>query len=149
MTKVQDRYRVYVAGAYSGPDVITILDNMRHGMNVAHQVLKSGYAPFAPWMDYLFSFMGQTFLNEYYEYSIAWLKVSDAMLLVPGWEDSKGTKKEIEIAQQMGIPIFKTLSELHTWREAKRLEQHKRVLKGVNVEVNINGTTASRINRLG
>jgi len=116
-----DMVRVYVAGPYSGPDVITILDNMRRGLRVSHQVLKHGFAPFAPWLDYLFSLIGETTLEEYYAYSIAWLKVSDCVLLVPGWETSKGTKKELEIASELGLPVFESIDELLEWDLSRTL----------------------------
>jgi len=55
-------------------------------------------------------------VNMFYEYSLTWLEVSDIMFLVPGWEKSKGTLKEIEIANKLGIKIvteFGDLNEIH------------------------------------
>ena len=49
----------------------------------------------------------------FYEYSLTWLEVSDIIFLVPGWEDSKGTLKEIEIAKKLGIKIATNLEELY------------------------------------
>jgi len=34
--------RVYVAGAYSGPDVLTVIDNMRRGLKLAAKVQRAG-----------------------------------------------------------------------------------------------------------
>lgn len=108
--------RIYVAGAYSGPDVITILDNMRKGMRLSTEVMIAGYAPFVPWFDFHFQLMireGEIItLRQYYDYSIAWLSVSDAVIVVPNWENSTGTKKELEIARSMNIPIVYSLDEL-------------------------------------
>ncbi len=43
----------------------------------------------------------------YYELDLEFLKRSaDAVLAVPGWENSKGATKEIELAKQLGLPIF-------------------------------------------
>ena len=39
----------------------------------------------------------------------------DAMLLVPGWENSEGTLGEIEFCKERGIPYFETVSELEKW----------------------------------
>jgi hypothetical protein len=105
-------YRIYIAGAYSAADVLSVFANMRRGMNVAYTVLKAGYAPFVPWFDYHFSLMGPMELNEYYAYSLAWLEASDAILVVEGWENSKGTKNEIERAKALNIPVFFNLEEL-------------------------------------
>ena len=108
--------RIYIAGAYSADNVITILDNIREGMRRATKVLLLGYAPFCPWLDFHFQLMLQEgeilTVEDYYRYSIAWLKVSDAMLLVPGWQSSKGTKTEMEKADKMGIPIYYDIKEL-------------------------------------
>lgn len=102
--------RIYIAGAYSADNVISVLDNMRDGMRLATKVFLLGYSPFVPWFDFHFQLMlhdnEKLTINDYYGWSIDWLEVSDAMLLVPNWENSKGTIAEIEIAKKIGIPIF-------------------------------------------
>lgn len=108
--------RVYVMGAYSANNVIGVLDNIRKGMRLATEVLLAGYAPFVPWFDFHFQLMLREnevlTVNDYYEYSLAWLEVSEACILVPGWKGSKGTLKEIERANRLCIPIFDSLQEL-------------------------------------
>ena len=108
--------RIYIAGAYSADNVITILDNIREGMRLATKVLLLRYSPFCPWLDFHFQLMlrgdEKLTVEDYYTYSIAWLEVSDAMLLVPGWQNSKGTKDEMEIAYKMDIPILYDIIEL-------------------------------------
>lgn len=108
--------RIYIAGAYSANNVITVLDNMREGMRLATKVLLLGYAPFCPWLDFHFQLMlreGEILtVEDYYRYSIAWLRVSHAMLLVPNWQRSTGTKDEMEIADKMPIPIYYDINEL-------------------------------------
>lgn len=98
------------------PDVITILDNMRNGMRLSTEVMLAGYAPFVPWFDFHFQLMireGESIsLQQYYDYSLAWMEVSDAVLLVPGWESSKGTMKEMDRAMQLNIPIYNSLDNL-------------------------------------
>lgn len=110
------RKRVYVAGAYSATDVISVLNNMREGMRLSTQVFLLGYAPFCPWLDHHFQFMlrpdEHLSVKDYYDYSIAWLEASDAMVLVPGWEKSTGTLNEIKRAEELGIPIYYDLMEL-------------------------------------
>lgn len=108
--------RVYVAGAYSAPNVIGVFDNMRRGLRVSHEVLKAGFAPFAPWLDYQFALLGEVTLEEFYRYSLAWLEASDAVLVVPeGAEQSKGTQAELARARELGIPVFWSLSTLQEW----------------------------------
>ena len=75
--------RVYVAGAYSADNVLGVLDNMRRGMRLSTEVFVNGFAPFCPWLDYHYTLMLQEgeeiSLNDYYQYSLAFLLVSDAL----------------------------------------------------------------------
>jgi hypothetical protein len=109
--------RVYVAGAYSADNVIDVLGNMRRGLRLSCQVLQAGMAPFSPWLDFQFGLLESITLQQYYQYSLAWLEASDAVLVVPqGAEQSKGTQHEIQRAQELGIPVFWSLTELKQWR---------------------------------
>lgn len=107
---------VYVAGAYSADNVISVLDNMRIGMRKATELLLAGYAPFCPWLDFHFQLMlqGEEKLTvpDYYDYSMAWLEKSDAVLVLPNSENSKGTQAEIARARVLGIPVVETIAEL-------------------------------------
>ena len=108
--------RVFVAGAYSGNDVLRILENIRKGINLSKDVILAGHSPFCPWSDFLFSLVlrdkESISLDTYYQFSIDWLRVSDCILLVNGWENSKGTLHEIEKANEWGIPVFETIEEI-------------------------------------
>ncbi len=111
--------KIYIAGAYSATDVITILDNIREGLRLSTEVFLAGFAPFSPWLDFHFQLMlrpGETLtIQNYLDYSMEWLRVSDAVLLVPGWQDSKGTKAEIQEAMSLGIGVFQDLEILKGW----------------------------------
>ena len=102
--------RIYIAGAYSADNVISVLDNMREGMRLATKVFLLGYSPFVPWFDFHFQLMlrgnEKLTVDDYYRYSLDWLEVSDAMLLVPNWNTSKGALSEIKRADELKIPIF-------------------------------------------
>jgi hypothetical protein len=114
--------RIYCAGAYSAPNVIEVFANMKRGMQLAVRVLQAGMAPFCPWLDYQFSLMSEkpVTLEHYYNYSMSWLLVSDAVIVVPeNAETSKGTQAEIKKAQELGIPVFYEFEELLKWKEAR------------------------------
>ncbi len=108
--------RIYIAGPYSGSNVIEILDNIRKGMKLATQVFLKGYSPFCPWLDFHFQLMlheGETLsVDDYYRYSIDWLEVSDAMLVLPNSENSKGVQMELKVAKEMYIPIFYSIEKM-------------------------------------
>jgi len=108
--------RVYVAGSFSADNVISVLDNMRIGMRASVEVLLAGFSPFCPWLDYHFNLMlreGEKLrVEDFYNYSLAWLDVSDAMFVIPNSESSKGTQAEIIRAKELNIPIFYTMELL-------------------------------------
>ena len=105
--------RVYVAGPYSGPNVIDILAKMRKGLMVTIDVLKKGHAPFSPWLDFQFGLVADDItIDMYYRFSMEWLEGAEAVLMVPGWEISKGASKERDRAIELGIPVYYSVDEL-------------------------------------
>ena len=121
--------RIFVAGAYNGNDVISILDNMKNGMREATELFLEGFAPFVPWFDFHFQLMlrkGEKLtLQNYYDYSLSWLLVSDAVYVVPGWEKSKGTLGEITIAKESGIPLFFDKQKLKKYFKTRKTNEDK------------------------
>ena len=110
--------KVYIAGPYSADNTIGTLKNIGKGERLAGKVLRAGFAPHCPWHDKDFSIKLPDVdftVQQLYDYSIAWLLVSDCVLLLPGWEKSKGTLREIEIAEAKGIPVYYSLEELIAW----------------------------------
>lgn len=114
--------KVYVAGPYSADNVIDVLKNIGNGQKKCAELFEYGFAPFCPWhdKDFIINNPYKNFdVKQFYEYSITWLKVCDAMLLIEGWEKSKGCLKEIEIANEMNIPIFYNIYDIIKWYISK------------------------------
>ena len=104
---------IYVAGAYSADDAISVFTNMRRGIHLAIEVLNAGFAPFVPWFDYHFSLLEHIPLYKYYEYSMSWLEKSDGVIVQPiGSRKSIGTQRELDKAKELGIPIFKSIEQM-------------------------------------
>lgn len=107
--------RIYVAGPYSANNVLDVLKNIGHREKVCGELFQMGFVPFCPWHDKsnVIDFYNNDFtVEQFYNYSIAWLEVSDAMLVIGYWQDSKGTLEEIKIAKRLSIPIFYSIKEL-------------------------------------
>ena len=107
--------RIYVAGPYSADNVIDVLRNIRNGIEASQQVFMQGYAPFCPWLDYhfvLMDFGDALTLDDFYQYSMAWLDVSDGLLVLPGYETSKGTLAEIKRAERLNIPVYYDIDDV-------------------------------------
>ena len=107
--------KVYVAGPYSADNVLDVLKNIGRGERACAELFGMGLAPFCPWHDKSYvtdRFDAEFTVKQFYDYSMAWLDVSDCVLLLPGWESSKGTLAEIERAKELDIPIYYSVGEL-------------------------------------
>lgn len=104
--------RVYIAGKLNGM-ACDYIKNVHQMIIWAEKVRKLGFAVFVPGLDFLQGMLfGDWEYTDYFDNSQPWLEVADAIFLVPGWESSKGTQKEIERATKQGIPVFTNLNEL-------------------------------------
>lgn len=113
--------RVYVAGPYSRKadgtpaGIIDALMNMRQGMKAAAELLVAGHVPFCPWLDYQFWLVlpdGMEIPMEAIKaYSMEWLRVSEAIVMLPGWEGSPGANAELAEARRLGLKVYFNLEE--------------------------------------
>lgn len=109
-------YRIYVAGPYSANNVLDVLKNIGRGEKVCAELFSLGFAPFCPWHDasYVTDRPDDDFtVQMFYDFSIAWLEVSDAVLVLDGSDNSNGTQAEIKIAKELNIPVFYSIPDLH------------------------------------
>lgn len=113
--------KIYIAGPYSGPDIITILENIRQGIEAGHYLISKGFAVFCPFLDYQFAFFNHpenTLTKEQYQAnSMEWVKVCDAVFLLPGWEQSGGVRRELDVAVRHRIPTYTNYQDLFKWAE--------------------------------
>ena len=109
---MEDVKRVYVAGKLN--DMAVGYNYNRHKMlNTGELLREAGYAPYVPCLIEQMGIMfGWEKYSDYFNFSQPWLAVSDAVLLVEGWETSKGTIEEIQFALEHKIPVFDRLDEL-------------------------------------
>jgi hypothetical protein len=96
---------VYIAGKFRGPNAWEIEQNIRAAEVVGMEVAKLGAAPVIPHANTRF-FHGTITDDFWLAATMALLERCDAVMLVPGWPDSKGALAEIERAMQLGLPIF-------------------------------------------
>lgn len=98
--------RIYIAGPLNA-GAVEYLRNVSRMIQVGISVRRVGYAVFVPALDLLMGIVDGAFsYNDYAENNLAWLEVSDAVLVLPGYEESKGTLAEIKRASELGIPVI-------------------------------------------
>lgn len=87
--------------------------NKKRMMQIAIEVYNAGFSVFVPSMIDNLAMMDDTKdwnYDDYFDNSQPWLEVADAVFLVPGWEESKGTQREIETANKLDIPVFECIN---------------------------------------
>ena len=113
--------RIYVAGQLSNiaaqPDertssmvVVDYIKNVHVMCKVARILQKRGHAPYIPALDLLYGLvLGNIHEEDYRGMGIEFLKVCDAMFII-NW--SSGVKREVEVAKEIGLPIYNTIAEV-------------------------------------
>ena len=124
-----NKKRIYIAGAISDNNLLNSWENIRKGIKLSVEVLKAGFAPFSPWLDYNFQLQlrdGESLsVDDYYAYSMTWLEASDIVYVIPGWENSKGTLAEISRANALNIPVVYSMTDLK--KVAENVSYHKKL----------------------
>lgn len=83
---------------------------------VSESVRQEGASVYVPFTDILMGYkFGYYDYDDYFDNSQPWLDVADAVFLVPGWETSTGTRREIERADKQGIPVFTDIAQLRAF----------------------------------
>jgi len=106
--------RIYCAGLYSRnskgekANVIEVLENIKNGITTCNRLLSLGYAVFCPWLDFQYGLTGNFEVTEeqYKANSMAWLEVSNAMLVISGVRIGGGVDDEIQRAIELDIPAY-------------------------------------------
>jgi len=115
--------KVFIAGKYDDTDIISVLDNIVRGQRLAVELMRHGFAPFCPFLDYQYAFHlrpGERLPKIIYqEMSIAFLLVCDAIYMLGNWESSPGARREMVIAMEHDIPVFHTPLDLYNYFNVK------------------------------
>jgi len=110
---------VFVAGLYSRnakgqpANVFELMENIERGKDVCIYLAHKGFAPFCPWLDYQY-LLHKNPLNELQlkNVSLAWLEVSDVLLVISGAGLGTGVDAEIKRAKEWCIPIYYSAAAL-------------------------------------
>jgi Domain of unknown function (DUF4406) len=102
---------VYIAGPFTAPDVWGVECNIRQAEEWGFKIARCGFVPVIPHTMYRF-FHGTITEKFWYMATLELMERCDAVLLIPGWQESKGAEKEKETAEILEIPIYYELRNL-------------------------------------
>ena len=123
---------IYVAGALNANDAITYIKNMNRMFEHSLLLMEAGYSVFVPGLDILLLLKSdKPSYNKAFFNSWWWIKKADGIYVVPKSKKSKGTKREIKLAEGQSIPIFYSIEEMdeYFFNEKTKVKKIKRKVK--------------------
>lgn len=99
--------KIYVAGPYTKGDVA---ENVRNAIITGNNLRALGHTPFIPHLTHFWHLLVPHDIEFWYKYDLEWLKVCDAVFRLNG--ESHGADKEVELANQLNIPVVYDYAEL-------------------------------------
>jgi len=117
---------IYIAGAISPTDpnkhpLLEWGENFDRFLKADIKLRKLGFAPYNPSLDYmLLMYAAELDITPkfFYSVSLSVLSKCEAMFVLKGWNNSKGTQKEIWFCEKNGIKIF--FEELNGYKEIEK-----------------------------
>src|SRR5947207_11192639 len=97
---------IYVAGKLSGPNNFEIARNVAAAEDVGLRVAQFGAMPLSPHSNTGLKFFGTITEDFWYEGTLELLRRCDAVIMVPGYESSRGARAECEEAHRLNLPVF-------------------------------------------
>ncbi len=94
----------YVAGPYRADSESGVIANIRRAEAVAIMLWQMGYAVLCPHKNTAL-FGGLCPDDVWLKGDLVMMERCDLVVLVPGWQESSGTRAEVERARELGIPV--------------------------------------------
>lgn len=100
--------RIYIAGPYTAPTTEQRDSNIQTARYHCALLLKAGHYPFCPHtmtarFDDDYPEIGY---EQYMQTFLHWLRFCDGVYPLDNWQKSKGTVRELKLADNMALPIY-------------------------------------------
>lgn len=105
---------IYIAGKYRGQYPYQIKQNVIKADVFGMKVCELGAMPLIPHCN-TFGYEGLQDDEFFLEGTMELMRRCDAILLIPGWEQSQGATGEKKEAEARGLPVFQSIEELTDW----------------------------------
>jgi len=99
--------KVYIASPYTLGDVAV---NVKFQIDVANELMNLGFVPFVPLYSHFQHMVHPRPYTDWVKFDNEWVGACDCLLRLGG--ESKGADDEVKLAQDLGLPVFYSISEL-------------------------------------
>lgn len=106
---------VYAAGPFTSPDAKQRAAHVLTAQAAAVDLARAGFACYCPHANLGHAF-GAIDESTAAQINTTFLRLCDALLLLPGWGNSLGTRIELIEARRLGLPVFQSIQEVRAWR---------------------------------
>lgn len=109
---------VVTAGPYRASTEWEVHENIRRAECLALQLWAIGVAVICPHKNTA-NFGGAAPDHVWLEGARGMVRRADAVVTLPGWEASEGALGEVELANQLGIPVLSSVEEVSKWLQSR------------------------------
>jgi len=110
--------RYYAAKKDGSPDYDKIEEHIQLAEKFAVEIWDAGFAAFTPHLNTRhFETKAKVSEARYQAFDLFILNKMDCVFALPNWKESRGGRKEIEVALENKIPVFDSIEEMIKWRD--------------------------------
>lgn len=107
---------IYVAGPFRADTAWGVEQNVRRAEEAGLRIAHAGASPLIPHANTRF-FHGELSDEFWLAATMELLRRSDAIYLLPQWDQSLGACQEYEEARRLGLPILRDIADVRSWLE--------------------------------
>ncbi len=109
--------RIYVCHAYGrrrGLSMEALQRNVNASIRIGLEIIKKGHNPFIPNLYHYVHLMSNGTIDEgiFFRLVSEWVRFSEALFVGSEPSDSQGVQAEIDMAKEIGIPIYYDIKEV-------------------------------------
>jgi len=97
--------QAYICGPYTAPTEAERMLNIQKALDAASMLILRGYAPIVPHVAVGHNLAWESAMEQCRRLIQNLIPGRDLVVLIPGWERSRGSKQERELALRLGIRI--------------------------------------------